>query len=171
MVKFLITKLEMTRTKFFLSTIVADTLLNLVLGGLTIFLLLRSFTWPGVLYVLLTVVYTIFSIHVLAKFLERKDLNSNYNRFFSVVRLGATGASLVGVRDLVTFFELVKYYEGKNDTIIYVFSVGYSILLAVYWVVNIYWSLMLVFRVTTQRETLDENVANDYYRDNDAFQD
>ena len=171
MAKFLMCRVDLTYKKFFITTILVDILLNSILIGLAVWVLLKKFHWHFVMFSVISLFYTLYAANTLIRFLRKPDLRTGPNKLFAIVRLLLVLGSLYGVTYLITLYDIMKFYEGASRSVVIGYCVSVLIGSVIYGILNLYWSYMLIAKITVSAPPLVQNLANEYYVDYDHYQD
>jgi len=171
MAKFFICKVDLTYKKFFISTILVDIFLNSVLIGMAIWVLLQKFHWHFILFAVISLFYTLYAASTLIRFLRKPDLRTGANKLFATVRLLLVLASLYGITYMVTLYNIMTFYEGAYKSSITAYCISVLVASIIYAILNLYWSYMLIAKITVSPPPLVQNLTHEYYIDYDHYQD
>jgi hypothetical protein len=171
MAKFFICKVDLTYKKFFISTILVDLFLNTALIALAIWVLLKKFHWHFILFSAISLVYSLFAASTLIKFIRKPDLRTGANKLFATVRLLLVLGSLYGITYLSTLYNIMMFYEGAYKSSITAYCVSVLVGAVIYSILNLYWSYMLIAKITVSLPPMSQNLTNEYYQDYDHYQD
>ena len=168
---FFICKLDVSYRTFFAFIICLDIIVNSALVTLSVFYLIKQFDTLLLVFTGFTVIYVFYVLRVLCLYLGDRNTASRTNKCFAWIRLLISLVSLYGIKYAIMIFQEAMFYQGAKRIVVISYSVGTLFGLFFYWLFNLYWTFILLIKITSRNVVMSEKNQNDYYQDDSRIQD
>lgn len=135
----------------------ADLFLSVILIAATGASFKYEFHLNSLLYLVLTVIYFFFVFSALRIYYTKYRPNTKYQRCYAVTRLVLLiGSLFASYNTYYKSYMLLDNYEGPNKMKCMIFFATFSLVLVIYFIYNIHWSINLL-QVTFGKRSGDED--------------